>query len=404
MVLFGLIRPSRPRSCKKCQFVASLPLPAQKMLSNTTKTFSLFCNIHETQHTAGSDPGWDYFAGRMEREEAEKMLRGRPDGTFFLRRKGPSLLVLTYVAKVPAAQGSGRKSSGTLSPRRTLASPRGDPIRRGVFKGGGGKGAGDRGGSDAEEGGGDDDPVESGSVQHALLVHEGGFFSDEKGRLGCFPTLEELLKSKIRALARHPLTFRREGNRYVLVDPESKTPDRSLKAAPPLDHHRHSPTSDWTSGPPPPSPTKPSSSTPSFARLDNATDLARGATAGSLAPTTPADIFDDRQVDSVAAAGAAAAAVPAPVSTTAVAAAAVVAVATDGDRSSPPPLSPLLGPSAGSPPNVDTGALYESSLRGRRSRIGSSGRSGIKSASDNWADKRADKTKHPMGGVSGGRA
>lgn len=54
----------------------------------------------------------------------------------------------------------------------------------------------------------------AGVPQHALLVHEGGFFSDEKGRLGCFSTLEELLKSKIRALARHPLTFRREGNRY----------------------------------------------------------------------------------------------------------------------------------------------------------------------------------------------
>ena len=53
----------------------------------------------------------------------------------------------------------------------------------------------------------------TGTAQHALLVHEGGFFSDEKGRLGCFPTLDELLKSKIKALARHPLTFRREGNR-----------------------------------------------------------------------------------------------------------------------------------------------------------------------------------------------
>lgn len=106
------------------------------------------------------------------------MPRGRPDGTFFLRRKGPSLLVLTYVAKVPATQGSGRKSSGTLSPRRTLASPGGDSGRKGVLKGGGGRGAGDRGGSDAdaEEGGGHDDPAESGSVQVGRVGRSMGLF------------------------------------------------------------------------------------------------------------------------------------------------------------------------------------------------------------------------------------
>lgn len=51
-------------------------------------------------------------------------------------------------------------------------------------------------------------------IQHALLVHEGGFFSDAKGRLGRFPTIELLLKSKISALARYPLSFRRERDRY----------------------------------------------------------------------------------------------------------------------------------------------------------------------------------------------
>lgn len=50
-------------------------------------------------------------------------------------------------------------------------------------------------------------------IQHALLVHEGGFFSDEKGRLGRFSTIEALLESKISALARYPLSFRRENGR-----------------------------------------------------------------------------------------------------------------------------------------------------------------------------------------------
>lgn len=49
--------------------------------------------------------------------------------------------------------------------------------------------------------------------QHALLVYEGGFFSDERGRLGKFPTIQELLESKISALARYPLNFRRERDR-----------------------------------------------------------------------------------------------------------------------------------------------------------------------------------------------
>lgn len=50
-------------------------------------------------------------------------------------------------------------------------------------------------------------------TQHALLVYEGGCFGDEKGRLGRFATLEELLGSKISAIARYPLKFRRERGR-----------------------------------------------------------------------------------------------------------------------------------------------------------------------------------------------
>ncbi|CAN0385784.1 unnamed protein product, partial [Pylaiella littoralis] len=189
----------------------------------------------------GGDPGWRYFAGRMGREEAEALLRGRPDGTFFLRRKGPSLLVLTYVAlsKRPGANantdtpGSGGSSGGgggrqhrksapaSRSPRRldVLGSPRGEkPV-------GGGRGG---------LLGGDTDGVAGAtSVQHALLVHEGGFFSDAKGRLGRFPTIELLLKSKISALARYPLSFRRERDRYVPVDSgETKSAAPSLRPNP----------------------------------------------------------------------------------------------------------------------------------------------------------------------------
>lgn len=47
-----------------------------------------------------------------------RYLRGQPDGTFFLRRKGPSVLVLTYVAK--KKNSGGRKISN--SPRRPKAS------------------------------------------------------------------------------------------------------------------------------------------------------------------------------------------------------------------------------------------------------------------------------------------
>lgn len=146
---------------------------------------------------------------------------------------------------------------------------------------------------------------------------------------------------------------------------------------------------------PSPSPT-PSPSTP-FARPDDAADLARGTTAASLAPVVSSNIFDGRKGDA-AAAGAAGATVPAAMET-----AAVAVDAADAERFPPPPHSQPPAPSAGSSPpgGFDTGALYESSLRGRRSRVGS--RSGIKSGSDNnWADKRGDNTKHPMGGGGGG--
>ena len=79
--------------------------------------------------------------------------------------------MLTYVAK---GQGSGRKSSGALSPRRSLASPRRENSRKGVFKGGGERGAGDRAGSDAGEAGGDDDPASGGSVQVGWVVARWG--------------------------------------------------------------------------------------------------------------------------------------------------------------------------------------------------------------------------------------
>lgn len=56
------------------------------------------------------------------------LFRGRPDGTFFVRRKGPSLLVLSYVAlsRRPSSNantpGSGGKHRQKGSPAR-LSSP-----------------------------------------------------------------------------------------------------------------------------------------------------------------------------------------------------------------------------------------------------------------------------------------
>lgn len=72
------------------------------------------------------------------------MLRGRPDGTFFLRRKGPSLLVLTYVASTkrpnsnantPTSGARNRKSyPASRSPRirDMLGSPQGEKLGKGV--------------------------------------------------------------------------------------------------------------------------------------------------------------------------------------------------------------------------------------------------------------------------------
>ncbi|CAM9510414.1 unnamed protein product, partial [Phaeothamnion confervicola] len=44
------------------------------------------------------DNGWQAFAGSIQREEAETILRGRPQGTFLLRRKTARELVLSFVA------------------------------------------------------------------------------------------------------------------------------------------------------------------------------------------------------------------------------------------------------------------------------------------------------------------
>ena len=195
---------------------------------------------------------------------------------------------------------------------------------------------------------------------------------------------------------RNPSTPQRAPPRYVLVDPEAETPDRSLKATP-LDRQQPL-TSDWMSALPPPFPT-PSPSVP-FARPDVATDLVRGTAAASLPPIVSSNIFDGRLNDA-AAAGVPATTVPVAMETVAVAVA--VSAVPDAERFSPPPHSHPSALSAGSSPpgGVDTGALYEGSLRQRRSRIGSRGRS--KSGSDNnWADKRADKTIRPMGRGGGG--
>ncbi|CAM9419625.1 unnamed protein product [Ectocarpus sp. 12 AP-2014] len=219
----------------------------------------------------GGDPGWRHFAGRMGREEAEALLRGRPDGTFFLRRKGPSLLVLTYVASAmrpnsnantPTSGARNLKSNpASRSPRMRdmLGSPQGEKP---------GKGLSSEGVGDCLAG--------STLVQHALLVHEGGFFSDEKGRLGRFSTLEEILKSKISAIARHPLSFRRERDGYVLIDEDDPT---ALS-------HQPAPSTASTDLSP---------STNTFARADKAASahdrIIRGNPASSLAPTANGNLF-----------------------------------------------------------------------------------------------------------------
>ncbi|CAM9755796.1 unnamed protein product [Ectocarpus sp. 4 AP-2014] len=219
----------------------------------------------------GGDPGWRHFAGRMGREEAEALLRGRPDGTFFLRRKGPSLLVLTYVASAkrpnsnattPTSGARNLKSfPASRSPRMRdmLGSPQGEKLGKGLSLEGDGDGL-----------------AGSTLVQHALLVHEGGFFSDEKGRLGHFSTLEELLKSKISAIARHPLSFRRERDGYVLIDEDDPT---ALS-------HQPAPSTASTDLSP---------STNPFARADKAAAahdrIIRGNPASSLAPTANGNLF-----------------------------------------------------------------------------------------------------------------
>ncbi|CAN0065128.1 unnamed protein product [Ectocarpus sp. 6 AP-2014] len=220
----------------------------------------------------GGDPGWRHFAGRMGREEAEALLSGRPDGTFFLRRKGPSLLVLTYVAfakrpnsnaTTPTSGARNRKSyPSSRSPRMRdmLGSPQGEKLGKGGL---------------SLEGARDGLPGST-LVQHALLVHEGGFFSDEKGRLGRFSTLEELLKSKISAIARLPLSFRRERDGYVLIDEDN----------PAALSHQPAPSTASTDLSP---------STNPFARADKAASahdrIIRGNPASSLAPTANGNLF-----------------------------------------------------------------------------------------------------------------
>ena len=62
-----------------------MPLPAHKNASpNNANPFLLF-NACVTQHTASSDPGWHYFAGRMEREEAEKLLRYKTPADYLVK-------------------------------------------------------------------------------------------------------------------------------------------------------------------------------------------------------------------------------------------------------------------------------------------------------------------------------
>lgn len=67
------------------------------------------------------------------------LFRGRPDGTFFVRRKGPSLLVLTYVAlsRRPKSNAntpsSGSKHRHKGSPARLSSRPPPPSGMRDVF-------------------------------------------------------------------------------------------------------------------------------------------------------------------------------------------------------------------------------------------------------------------------------
>ncbi|CAM9577571.1 unnamed protein product [Chrysoparadoxa australica] len=93
---------------------------------------------------------------------AEGILRGRPDGTYMLRRRSPKQLVLSF----------------------NTSSEEGD------------------------------------QVQHVLFIYEDGCFTDDKGRLGSFHSLQELLASKISKLVMLPLRFVRlsHSSNYVLAE------------------------------------------------------------------------------------------------------------------------------------------------------------------------------------------
>ncbi|KAG5179670.1 hypothetical protein JKP88DRAFT_264198 [Tribonema minus] len=98
-----------------------------------------------------SDAGWGCFAGSIDRETADAMLAAEPVGTYLLRRRTPRQLVLCIASGDAAAKGA----------------------------------------------------------QHVLINYEQGHYTDQQGRLGRFPTLEELLQSKVAQLATRPLRFRR---------------------------------------------------------------------------------------------------------------------------------------------------------------------------------------------------
>eukprot|EP00752_Nemacystus_decipiens_P012414 g11000.t2 len=303
------------------------------------------------------DLGWRCFAGRMGREEAEALLRGRPDGTFFVRRKGPSLLVLSYVALSRRANSnantpsSGGKHRHKGSPSTRLSSPSPPTSRmRDAF---GSPLGGNKSGRRATIGPAKDFLADNTTVQHALLVYEGGFFSDEKGRLGKFHTIQELLKSKISALARYPLNFRRERDGYVLTDNGDSSP-----TTPPLDAELPSEAST------------PSISSNPFARADGdnaANDVpVRGSTATSLAPTVTGDLFGATNPRGVTARPRAASARTSP-------------------SSSPPtPASPLS--TSPSVDRTDTGNPLDIALRGQRSTGTVSG--APRRVGSDWIDSR----------------
>jgi hypothetical protein len=100
---------------------------------------------------AEEDSGaWSAYAGNLSRSEADILLTGRPQGSYLIRRRSPSQLVICFVAGDGAA------------------------------------------------------------VQHVLVNFEDGHFSDQHGRLGRFPTLDAFLSSKIREVANLPLRFKRQ--------------------------------------------------------------------------------------------------------------------------------------------------------------------------------------------------